>query len=672
MTTAWHPAGDRELRVGLAGLGSMGRNHLRVISSREGVKLAAVADPVAEVLSAATAGSPAEGFADPLAMIREADLDGVVIAAPTNAHLALALAAIERGIAVLVEKPLAATVDEALQIVHAARARGVPVQVGHVERFNPAVLELGRLLQAGWLTTVYAIVSRRAGPFPARIRDVGVTIDLATHDVDILSWIAGERPTRVYAELAQRIHADHEDLLFGLLHFPSGAIGHARRQLADAGQAAPAGRRRRGGDVRARLPDPAPDLHPLGHRPPDAHRRLRADVQGRGRRAAGPERASRSAPSSTPSPRSSATVGRPTSAPSTGPGPSRSPAASSRRARTAGRWTSPRSRQGWNPNDDHHPAHPHGTEPPRRLDRRPGQPVPPRGAAIRLAVDRRDRHRRHGRGGRRRQDGPAAGGAVRRPRLAGHRGRRQRGGRRRHQRGPVARRRGAGPGRIGRRGPRGGPAPGHDRRDRGGPRGRRRRAHRPGHARRRRTSPTTGTWTRPWRPSGPGSIPAHWSSSRPRCRSATPADRYRARASRRPAGSPSRRTCSSPSRRSGSSPAPSSGTWRPIRSSSAGSAPRRRPGRRRSTRPPRRRGRGHELRRGGRVLEARRHDLPRRQHRARQRVRPLRRPGGRGHPRGHRGGEQPAVQPHPPAGDRRRRPLHPGLPALPAVAAPRS
>jgi len=225
MTDAWRPAGARELRLGLAGLGSMGRNHLRILSNRPGVRLVAVADPVAEVLAAAIAGLPAEGFADPLAMIADADLDGVVIAAPTNAHLPLALAAIDRGIAVLVEKPLAGTVDDALQIVHAAAARGVPVQVGHVERFNPAVLELGRLLHAGWLSTVYAIVSRRAGPFPARIRDVGVTIDLGTHDVDILSWIAGERPTRVYAELAQRIHADHEDLLFGLLHFPSGATG---------------------------------------------------------------------------------------------------------------------------------------------------------------------------------------------------------------------------------------------------------------------------------------------------------------------------------------------------------------------------------------------------------------------------------------------------------------
>jgi predicted dehydrogenase len=122
-------------------------------------------------------------------------------------------------------KPLAATPADALGIVRAGQARGVPVQVGHVERYNPAVLELGRLLRSRWLTTVYSIASRRAGPFPARVRDVGVTVDLATHDVDMLCWIAGERPTRVYAELAKRKHASHEDLLFGLLHFPSGAAG---------------------------------------------------------------------------------------------------------------------------------------------------------------------------------------------------------------------------------------------------------------------------------------------------------------------------------------------------------------------------------------------------------------------------------------------------------------
>ena len=245
MPSTWRPAGERELRVGLAGLGSMGRNHLRLLSARPDARLTAVADPVPAALAAATESSGAQGFAEPLAMIAEAELDALVIAAPTTAHVPLALGAIRRGIAILVEKPLAPTIDEAMAILREARATGVPVQVGHVERFNPAVLELGRLIGEGWLSTVYSIASRRAGPFPARIRDVGVTVDLATHDADILSWIAGERPARVYGETAQRIHATNEDLLFGLLHFPSGATGMLdvnwltpakRRQLVVVGE----------------------------------------------------------------------------------------------------------------------------------------------------------------------------------------------------------------------------------------------------------------------------------------------------------------------------------------------------------------------------------------------------------------------------------------------------
>jgi UDP-N-acetylglucosamine 3-dehydrogenase len=245
MSGGWQPAGDRELRIGLAGLGSMGRNHLRILSGRPDIRLAAIADPAGEALSAAVATCGAQAFDEPLAMIAEAELDALVIAAPTTSHVALALAAIERDIAILVEKPLAESAAEGERIVTAARTRSVPVQVGHVERFNPAVLELGRLLDEGWLSVVYSIASRRAGPFPDRIRDVGVTIDLATHDADILSWIAGERPSRVYAETAQRIHASHEDLLFGLLHFPSGATGMLdvnwltpvkRRQLVVVGE----------------------------------------------------------------------------------------------------------------------------------------------------------------------------------------------------------------------------------------------------------------------------------------------------------------------------------------------------------------------------------------------------------------------------------------------------
>ena len=225
MSGSWQPIGDRVARVGLIGLGAMGRNHLRLLSARSDARLVAISDPLPDVLEAAASTTDAQGFGEPQAMLAEADLDAVVIASPTTTHLPLALAAIERGIAVLVEKPLAATPAEADELVTAAARAGVPVQVGHVERFNPAVLELGRLLDAGWLSTVYAITSRRAGPFPARIRDVGVTIDLATHDVDILSFVAGERPIRVSAETAQRVHESHEDLLFGLLSFPSGTVG---------------------------------------------------------------------------------------------------------------------------------------------------------------------------------------------------------------------------------------------------------------------------------------------------------------------------------------------------------------------------------------------------------------------------------------------------------------
>jgi len=245
MSGGWQPAAGRELRIGLAGLGSMGRNHLRILASRSDIRLVAIADPVAAALSAAVASSGAQPFDEPLAMIAEAELDALIVAAPTTSHVPLALAAIDRDIPVLIEKPLAESAEEGERIVVAARRRGVPVQVGHVERFNPAVLELGRLIKDGWLSSIYSIASRRAGPFPARIRDVGVTIDLATHDADILSWIAGERPSRVYAETAQRIHASHEDLLFGLLHFPSGATGMLdvnwltpakRRQLVVVGE----------------------------------------------------------------------------------------------------------------------------------------------------------------------------------------------------------------------------------------------------------------------------------------------------------------------------------------------------------------------------------------------------------------------------------------------------
>lgn len=215
------------LRVGLAGLGTMGRNHLRNLAARDDIELIAVADPSTEALDAAlgAAGPGVRGFAEPQRMLDEEALDALIVAVPTTQHFPVAMAAIQRGVSVLVEKPIAATNVEAHQLVRAADESGVLLQAGHIERFNPAVRELHRRIRSGDLSRIHSIKTIRGGPLPERIRDVGVAIDLATHDVDIMCHLLGERPIRVYAERSRQVHTAHEDLLYGLLSFPSGIVG---------------------------------------------------------------------------------------------------------------------------------------------------------------------------------------------------------------------------------------------------------------------------------------------------------------------------------------------------------------------------------------------------------------------------------------------------------------
>lgn len=213
------------LRIGLVGLGTMGRNHLRVIGARDDAEVVAVADPVPEALEAAVAASGARGYADHGALLAEERLDAVIVASPTTLHRPIALDVLASGAAVFVEKPLAATVADGRELVEAARSAGLPLQVGHIERFNPAVMELGARLADGALSRIYSIKTLRAGPLPERIRDVGVAIDLATHDADILCHLAGARPERVYAETTRQVHTAHEDLLYGLFRFPGGVVG---------------------------------------------------------------------------------------------------------------------------------------------------------------------------------------------------------------------------------------------------------------------------------------------------------------------------------------------------------------------------------------------------------------------------------------------------------------
>jgi UDP-N-acetylglucosamine 3-dehydrogenase len=216
----------RPLRAGVVGLGTMGRNHVRVWDDAvEGVELVAVADPDPEALRRATHGRAIRGFAESSEMFAAEPLDLVSIVAPTSLHMQLTLAALAAGVHVLVEKPIAATRGEAERMMAAAADAGRILTVGHIERFNPAIRELRRRLAAGELGRIFQIHATRLGPFPARIRDVGVVVDLAPHDLDVMRFLLGSDPIRIYAETERRIHTEHEDLFVGIMKFADGAVG---------------------------------------------------------------------------------------------------------------------------------------------------------------------------------------------------------------------------------------------------------------------------------------------------------------------------------------------------------------------------------------------------------------------------------------------------------------
>ena len=212
-------------RVGLIGLGAMGGNHLRVLSDLEGVQLVAVCDQDPKRLQAAQHRYSVETFSSWDGMLQRAKLDAVIVAVPTGFHFRAGLAALEHGLHVLIEKPIASDLDEGRQLVAAARRAKKLLAVGHIERFNPAVRELQRRLEAGDIGRFYQLQARRQGPFPARIRDVGVVVDLATHDLDVITHLAASDVQRLYAETEQRIHTQHEDILNALLRFDSGVLG---------------------------------------------------------------------------------------------------------------------------------------------------------------------------------------------------------------------------------------------------------------------------------------------------------------------------------------------------------------------------------------------------------------------------------------------------------------
>ena len=210
------------LRIAVVGAGLMGVNHARVVAESPETTLVAVVDP--QPTGEATAYRHRAAWHHALDELDPGSVDAAIVAIPTSAHAEIAMALIERDVPVLVEKPIAATLREAQDLVALATQRGVPLTVGHVERFNPAVKALQEKLSADEVGRVFQVHTRRLSPFPARVGDAGVAFDLATHDLDIMCMLAGT-PIRISAEIDRRAHSMYEDLLAATLRFDSGVIG---------------------------------------------------------------------------------------------------------------------------------------------------------------------------------------------------------------------------------------------------------------------------------------------------------------------------------------------------------------------------------------------------------------------------------------------------------------
>lgn len=203
----------------------MGRNHIRVLSEMKDVDLVGISDVFEENLERSKKYC-SNAYLDYKEMIEKEKPDIVSIVTPTKLHKEIALYLIDKGINILIEKPIADTVENALEIKAAALKKGIKVTVGHIERFNPAVQELKSEIEKGKLGKPYKIDVHRVGPFPARIRDVGVVVDLAVHDIDIIRYILGSEVDRIYAEVEREIHTSNEDMLSAILKMKNKTVCH--------------------------------------------------------------------------------------------------------------------------------------------------------------------------------------------------------------------------------------------------------------------------------------------------------------------------------------------------------------------------------------------------------------------------------------------------------------
>ncbi len=210
------------MKVGIIGLGWMGKLHLRVYSEMRGVEVVGVVDPNREILDKAAADYGVPVFTTLEDFLAKTTPEAVSVCVPTVLHHDTAMAVIKRGIPLLIEKPLAASADEGTALVEAALKARVPLMVGHIERFNPAVQRIRDILRED--KHVISIQIERVGPYPPRIQDVGVIRDLASHDIDLVAYLSGSRYKNIFAVTSVNL-GPHEDTVLISAELENGVLG---------------------------------------------------------------------------------------------------------------------------------------------------------------------------------------------------------------------------------------------------------------------------------------------------------------------------------------------------------------------------------------------------------------------------------------------------------------
>jgi predicted dehydrogenase len=207
---------SKTLRAGVIGVGYLGRFHARIYNDMEGVDLVGVADTDHETADRVAKEYDTRALYDPMALLDEVDVVSVVV--PTSLHRQVAVPYLEKGIHMLLEKPVASTLEDARVIVETARKHGATLQIGHLERFNAGIMAL-----ADHVNEPRFIEAHRLGPFVERATDVDVVTDLMIHDIDIILSLVGDKLTSISAT-GTPVLTDHVDIANARLEFANGAV----------------------------------------------------------------------------------------------------------------------------------------------------------------------------------------------------------------------------------------------------------------------------------------------------------------------------------------------------------------------------------------------------------------------------------------------------------------